>query len=99
MSVVIVGGNECMSRMYKDICKDYSCKAKVFCKMRDGLKEKIGEPDLLVLFTGTSSHKMVVHALQATKGSKTVVARSHTSSASALRQILQAHVAGGAANV
>ena len=38
MSVVIVGGNECMERRYKDICKSYQCRAKVFTRMRDGQK-------------------------------------------------------------
>ncbi len=32
MSVVIVGGNERMERQYADLCKEYSCKAKVFTK-------------------------------------------------------------------
>ncbi|MEE1329911.1 MAG: DUF2325 domain-containing protein, partial [Acutalibacteraceae bacterium] len=33
MSVVIVGGNECMERRYKELCLEYSCKAKVYTKM------------------------------------------------------------------
>ena len=49
MSVVIVGGNDCMVRRYKDLCKQYDCQAKVFTQMKDGLKNKIGCPDLLVL--------------------------------------------------
>ena len=30
MSVVIIGGNECMERQYKKICEKHKCKAKVF---------------------------------------------------------------------
>ena len=48
MSVVIIGGNECMERQYKDLCEEYSCRAKVFTKMSGGLRNKIGSPDLLV---------------------------------------------------
>ena len=92
MSIVIVGGNDCMTRQYKDICKSYKCRAKVFTQMHDGLKDKIGSPDLLVLFTGTASHKMIKLALNSTN-KDTVVVRSHTSSASALRNILQEHTA------
>ena len=92
MSVVIVGGNDCMTRQYKDICKSYQCHAKVFTQMRDGLKNKIGSPDLLVLFTGTVSHKMLKTALSAT-GKDTQIIRSHTSSATALKNILQEHTA------
>ena len=50
MSVVIVGGNECMVRQYKELCSEYQCKAKIYPKMAGNLKN-IGLPDLLVLFT------------------------------------------------
>ena len=55
MSVVIVGGNECMVRPYKDLCAEYGCKAKIYPKMNAGLRD-IGAPDLLILFTNTVSH-------------------------------------------
>ena len=32
MSVVVVGGNDRMATRYKDICKAYNCKAKVFTR-------------------------------------------------------------------
>lgn len=92
MSVVIVGGNEGMVRKYIDLCADYNCKAKVFCKMRDGLKSKVGRPDMMILFTNTMSHKMVNMALCEIKGTDTVVERSHSSSLSALRAILEKNV-------
>ena len=59
MSIVIIGGHERMETQYKDICKKYKCKAKVFTKMKTDLKNKIGNPDLMILFTSTASHKMV----------------------------------------
>ena len=93
MSVVIVGGNDCMVRQYKDVCREYQCRAKVFTQMRDGLKERLGQPDLMVLFTSTMSHKMLRCALKEAKGSNTVIARSHTSSIEALRGILETHTA------
>lgn len=39
MSVVILGGNECMARQYKELCQQYRCYAKVFIKMKGGLKK------------------------------------------------------------
>lgn len=89
MSVVIVGGNDCMVTMYKDLCKDYKCKAKVYTQMKGTLKNKIGNPDLLVLFTSTVSHKMINCAISETKGKKTVIARCHSSSMSALKAVLE----------
>ena len=92
MSVVILGGNECMERRYKDLCREYSCRAKVFTKPGGGLKNKLGNPDLMILFTATMSHKMVQGALSEMKGGTTVIERCHTSSLSALRGILEKHV-------
>ncbi|MBR2283997.1 MAG: DUF2325 domain-containing protein [Ruminococcus sp.] len=92
MSVVIVGGNDCMIRQYKEICKQYECSAKVFTHMKTDMRKKIGTPDLLVLFTGTMSHKMARCAVSETKGLCTRIERSHSSSASALKAILENHV-------
>lgn len=91
MSVVIIGGNECMVRNYKTLCEEYRCKAKVYPKLTGGLKG-IGTPDLLVLFTGTVSHKMVRNALKEVRGQNTRVIRSHTSSISALKNILEENI-------
>lgn len=93
MSIVIIGGNDCMVRKYMELCKEYKCNAKVFTQMRGNLRTQIGSPDLLVLFTGTMCHKMARVALSETKGLDTVVARSHSSSLSALKNILDEHVA------
>lgn len=92
MSVIIVGGNECMIRQYKDLCRSYKCKAKVYPKMVNGLKN-IGSPDLLVLFTNTVSHKMIHCALSQAKDQNTKIARSHSSSMAALKDILEKHTA------
>lgn len=91
MSVVIIGGNECMTRQYIDLCGEYRCKAKVYPKMKSSMKN-FGSPDLLVLFTNTVSHKMVQCALSGTKGRNVRVARSHSSSMAALRAILENHI-------
>lgn len=76
---------------YTDICRNYGCKAKVFPKEHGGIKKKIGCPDLLILFTGTASHKMVVAAAQEAKKNRIPIARIHTSSASALHTVLKEH--------
>ena len=96
MSVVIVGGNERMERQYRELCAAYRCQAKVYTK-ENGMSGKVGSPDLLVLFTGTMSHKMLQGALCAVKGKTTAIARSHTSSIAALRGILEQHAKEGVA--
>ena len=51
--------------------------------------------DLVVLFTNTVSHKMVRCALEEAKRSNARVVRCHTSSKSALTDILEREVAAG----
>lgn len=89
MSIVIIGGHERMETQYKDICRRYKCKAKVFTKMKTDLKSKIGNPDLMILFTSTVSHKMVHCAISEAERSNAIIERSHSSSASALIGILE----------
>lgn len=76
---------------YQNICKTYGCKAKVFVKESGALKKKIGMPDLMVLFTNTVSHKMVISAVGEAKRNNIPVARIHSSSASALCSVLDEH--------
>ncbi len=94
MSVVIIGGNECMERRYKDLCDAFQCQAKVFTKPRGGLKDKLGCPDLMVCFTDTMSHKMLYGAMSELKGKNTIIEHSRSSSLSALRSILEKHTTG-----
>ena len=82
-----------MERRYKELCREYSCKAKVYTKMNGSMKN-IGTPDLLVLFTSTMSHKMLYQATGQAKKRNIRIARSHTSSMSALKNILENHVNG-----
>ena len=93
MSVVIIGGNERMVCQYADICKCYGCKAKVFAKENGPIRKKIGCPDLLILFTNTVSHKMVLAAAQEANRSNIPVARVHASSAAALKNVLEEYCA------
>ena len=91
MSVVILGGNECMERRYLDLCESYNCRAKVFTKPSGGLKKKLGSPDLMIFFTNTMSHKMLHGALSELKNSDTIIEHVKSSSLSALRSVLEKH--------
>lgn len=92
MSIVIVGGNERMVCQYEDICKGYGCRAKVFAKENGAFRKKLGSPDLVILFTSTVSHKMVVSASQEAKRKNIPIAHIHSSSATALQQALAEHL-------
>lgn len=89
MSVVVIGGNDRMAARYKDICKSFSCKAKVFTQMPSDFENKLGTPDLMIVFTGTCSHKMVNSVNRKSAKHAIPVARIHSASASALKSALE----------
>lgn len=93
MSIVILGGNECMERRYRDICAEYSCTSRVFVKPTGTLRHKIGSPDLMIIFTDMISHKAMQNALIEVRGTKTAVEHVRSGSASALRRVLDKYIA------
>lgn len=89
MSVVVVGGNDRMATKYKEICKSFDCKAKVFTQMPSNFEQKLGFPDLVVVFTNTCSHKMVIQVNQKAEKHKFLVAKIHNASINALKTVLE----------
>lgn len=89
MSVVVVGGNDRMATRYKEICRSYNCKAKVFTQMPADFENKLGNPDLMVVFTNTCSHKMALSVSRKSEKYDIPVARIHNASASALKTVLE----------
>ena len=88
MSVVIIGGNECMERRYAQMCSRFGWKSKIFCKPKTDMKSRIGNPDMLILFTHTVSHKLVQSVLPYVPEDTSIV-RSHSSSLASLQNILE----------
>ena len=82
-----------MACQYEKICKEHGCKAKVFTKEKGSLKKKLGNPDLLILFTNTVSHKMVNNAVAEAKRNNIQIARTHSSSAASLSSVLKTYLA------
>jgi len=96
MSVVIIGGNERMERLYQEACYEHGCKkAKVFTKVGGDMKKILGAADLYILFTNTVSHQMVNSALVEARKCNACVERCHSSSLCALKGILKNHCPGG----
>ncbi len=89
MSIVIVGGNDRMATRYSDVCKSYNFKAKVFTQMPTDFESKIGNPDLIAVFTGTCSHKMLGGVKRRSEKQGIPVRHINSSSVSALKQFLE----------
>jgi len=92
MSIVIIGGHDRMVSQYNNICKSHNCKMKLFTQIPSRFKEQIGCPALIVLFTSTVSHKMVITAVEHARKNNVAVVRSHSSSGSALKEILDTYI-------
>lgn len=88
MSIVIVGGNDRMATRYQDICKQYKCKSKVFTQMPADFENKLGCPDLMVVFTSTCSHKMLAGVKHRAEKRGIPVKHVHSASVSALKKLL-----------
>jgi hypothetical protein len=92
MSIVIIGGHDRMVCQYKDICKEYNCRAKVYTQAKTNLDRAIGHPDLIIVFTSPVSHKMVKIAKKQAERHGIAVAHSPCGSVAALRSILTANM-------
>ena len=88
MSIVIVGGHDRMCCRYKEICKKYGCKCKIFTQCPANLKSQIGSPDMVIVFTKTVAHKMLHTASLQAEKSGAVVKHCNSSSACALNEVL-----------
>jgi hypothetical protein len=88
MNIVIIGGNDCMVCRYRNICKEYACKAKIFTQPKTNLEGLIGNPDMIILFTNPVSHEMVKIAKREAARKGILLMQSHCGSASALKNIL-----------
>jgi hypothetical protein len=78
-----------MHCQYKDICKNFGCKAKVFTQNKCKLGCLIGSPDLIVLFTNLVSHDMANIARKEAANRGIALVQSHCGSGNALKNILE----------
>lgn len=73
---------------YKEICKKFGCKCKVFTQCEANLKGQIGSPDMIIVFTKTVAHKMLNAASQQAEKTGAIVKHCNSSSACALTDVL-----------
>lgn len=91
MNIVIVGGHDCMHCQYKQICKRYGCKCKVFTQCPANFQNQIGNPEMIVVFTKTVAHKMLNIASKQAEKTGSAIQYVHSSSANALQTVLEQH--------
>lgn len=76
---------------YKKICKNHGCQCKVFTQCPANFQNKIGSPDVIVVFTSTVAHKMLNIASIQEKKTGAYMVHCTSSSACALNDVLQKH--------
>jgi hypothetical protein len=86
--MVIIGGNERMEENYREVCEKHNFKAKIFTKAKGSVRNQIGNPDLIVIFTNTVAHKLCAAAKREAKRNYISVEYVHSSSISALENVL-----------
>lgn len=94
MNVVIVGGHDCMHCQYKKICKNHGCKCKVFTQCPADFQNKIGTPEIIIVFTKTVAHKMLKCACKQAEKNGTAIRYVNSSSANALQTTLSEYFNG-----
>lgn len=88
MSILLIGGHERMEEIYIRKGKERGHKLKVMSKMKTDFAKRIGNPDAIIIFTNTVSHKMVIAAETMAKKNEVAIIKCHTSSQFALENIL-----------
>ena len=89
MSIVLVGGHDRMQDIYINVCSKHGVNAKVYTQMPARFDKAIGNPDRVILFTNTVSHKMVIAAVKEAKKKNINIIRCHSSSVSSLENTIK----------
>jgi len=83
-----------MTKDYIHVGSKFGHDIKVYTQLPARFEKVIGDPDGIVLFTGTVSHAMVKTAVKIAKNRNIPVIRSHSSSIKALERELSKLEAG-----
>ncbi|PID29200.1 MAG: hypothetical protein CR982_03335 [Candidatus Cloacimonadota bacterium] len=86
MNIALLGGVKSLERKYKDIMKKHSCKVKLFNKYVPDMEKRMRSVDAVVLFSDTSSHKMVNTSQMMCKRKKIKMLRIKNGSISCLEE-------------
>ncbi len=88
MSIILVGGHDRMHENYKNLCSKYGINVKVYTQMPAKFDKVIGNPDGMILFTSTVSHKMAITAVKEAKKKNINIIRCHSSSLTSLENTI-----------
>ncbi|SKA62692.1 DUF2325 domain-containing protein [Desulfobaculum bizertense] len=88
MCAVVVGGMDRLKRDYIDTAKRLGIRLKVFTGKENVIAPKMGQADLIVLFTNQVSHKAKKEVVSYAKANDIQLHMSHSCGISTLRSCL-----------
>lgn len=89
MCVALVGGMDRLKRDYENAAKRCGVKLKIFTGKEACLVDKMGSPDMAILFTSMISHNARAEVMQRSRSLGIPVLFLHSNGVSSLRQCLQ----------
>ncbi len=94
MCVALIGGMDRLKREYESAAKKCGVTLKVFTGKESCLVDKMGNPDMTILFTAMISHNARTEVMQRSRSLGIPVQFLHTNGVSGLRQCLTGIMAG-----
>lgn len=88
-SVTLIGGMTRLKRDYINAAKQMGIKLKVFHGTERNIVDKLGEPDMMIIFTGHVSHKARKQAAEHGRANNIPTQMVHSCGISSLRKCLQ----------
>ena len=98
MSVTIIGGLDRLQNKYTALVEKMGHRARCLGRNETNFREKIGNPDFLIIFTNRISHSARLSAMEYAKSHKIDVHMLHSCGLSSLKNFLESSNFSGDCN-
>lgn len=89
MCVTLVGGMDRLKAEYMAVANQHGCRLKCVVRNERNFQEKIGAPDMLIVFTNKISHEAKRKASDIARSRKIPIKLVHSCGVSTLRECLK----------
>ncbi|MFW5730751.1 MAG: DUF2325 domain-containing protein [Desulfonatronovibrionaceae bacterium] len=89
MTAALVGGMDRLQPHYKKTAGRAGYKLKMFTGKENSISDRVGNVDLLIIFTGKVSHSARKIALEAARAENIPVVMTHSCGVSTLKECLE----------
>ncbi|MDR2696363.1 MAG: DUF2325 domain-containing protein [Deltaproteobacteria bacterium] len=89
MCAALIGGMDRLRQEYIDTAKDMGVDLKVFTGQERSIRNRLGNPDMMIVFTGKVSHTARTEAVKHARACNIPVRMIHSSGVSSLRNCFE----------